>query len=567
MAYLWRLARELPDPPGPPVSVGFVEEFVHLFRGAAGRSGMYSNDDGTPLSVPSFLQYEGRQAALARSELLDRLAERMSEHLRKYPSGLDAGVVARRQANRKRVLTYFRASAQDWNDWRWQIRHVVREPDVLFDLVELDEAQRATLRKAYRNHIPFGVTPYYLSLMDPTPGDGADHAIRAQVIPPAQYVDEMVARRFDDPSALDFMGESDTSPVELVTRRYPMVAILKPFHTCAQICVYCQRNWELRECLAPNALASRETLDSALAWFEQHPSVGDVLITGGDPVVLADESLEPILARVAAMPHVYRIRLGTRTPVVLPSRWTESLVDLLASYQAPGRREVAVVTHFEHAYEVTPEAAAAVHRLARRGIRVYNQEVFTLENSRRFETAKLRLAVRSIGVDPYHTFAMKGKAETRQYMAPIARILQERKEEARLLPGLDRTDEPVFNVPRLGKKPPARVAGPPSGDDSAGRRPCLRVPSLGKEPRDRAPLLLRRCAPLGLPPRARRQRRGPARLPQHLVLFVSPLHHRTSRGADTADGLMHPRAPSRRDGRCRDHVPITTTTPPDMPGI
>jgi lysine 2,3-aminomutase len=85
------------------------------------------------------------------------------------------------------------------------------------------------------------------------------------------------------------------------------------------------------------------------------------------------------------------------------------------------------------------------------GIGIYPQQVYPVENSRRFETAKLRLDLRSIGIDPYYTFNMKGKEETRRYMVPIARILQERKEEARLLPGLDRTDEPVFNVPKLGK--------------------------------------------------------------------------------------------------------------------
>ena len=85
------------------------------------------------------------------------------------------------------------------------------------------------------------------------------------------------------------------------------------------------------------------------------------------------------------------------------------------------------------------------------GVSVYNQQVFTFENSRRFETVALRRALRLIGVDPYYTFITKGKEETDYYRVPIARILQERKEEARLFPGLDRTDEPVFNVPRLGK--------------------------------------------------------------------------------------------------------------------
>ena len=166
---------------------------------------------------------------------------------------------------------------------------------------------------------------------------------------------------------------------------------------------------------------------------------------------MKDKPLRHILETLAAKKHIYRIRIGTRTPVVLPMRWTDALLDILAGVHEPGRCEVAVVTHFEHSYEITPEAMAAVQKIKRAGMSVYNQEVFTIENSRRFETAKLRRDLKLIGVDPYYTFNMKGKEETKRYMVPIARILQERKEEARLLPGLDRTDEPVFNVPKLGK--------------------------------------------------------------------------------------------------------------------
>ena len=95
--------------------------------------------------------------------------------------------------------------------------------------------------------------------------------------------------------------------------------------------------------------------------------------------------------------------------------------------------------------------ASAVHRLRRQGLQVYNQQVFTLHTSRRFQTVATRMALKKIGVDPYYTFYPKGKEETSHYTTPLARILQERKEEARLLPGSFRTDEPVFNVPRLGK--------------------------------------------------------------------------------------------------------------------
>jgi lysine 2,3-aminomutase len=113
--------------------------------------------------------------------------------------------------------------------------------------------------------------------------------------------------------------------------------------------------------------------------------------------------------------------------------------------------EISIVTHFEHPYEISPDALKSVQDLRKTGIMVYNQQVFTFENCRRFETVALRLALKQIGVDPYYTFNTKGKEETDHFRVPIARILQERKEEARLIPGLSRTDEPVFNIPGLGK--------------------------------------------------------------------------------------------------------------------
>jgi lysine 2,3-aminomutase len=319
------------------------------------------------------------------------------------------------------------------------------------DLVELDPEEIAAIDLMASEHLPFGVTPFYLSLVDRDRTLGFDRSIRAQVLPPPAYARLMTDAKDLRGQELDFMGEGDTSPVDLITRRYPRIAILKPFNTCAQICVYCQRNWEIDECMAPNAEAPADRLTQAVDWLAAHPEVGEVLVTGGDPAILPDRAIERILARLAALPHVYRIRLGTRTPVVLPQRWSGGLASKLARYHEPGRREVTVVTHFQHPYEIGPEAMAAVQSIRRRGLSVYNQQVFTHYNSRRFESSSLRLALRSIGVDPYYVFNMKGKEETADYRVPIARLLQERKEEARLLPGLDRTDEPVFNVPRLGK--------------------------------------------------------------------------------------------------------------------
>ena len=448
---LWKLAKEQQDELENPVSVGFLLEFINLFRGVIGQSNIYLEDTHVKKGIPDFLKKHGPEAAEARTEILDDFASNVQKYLRKYPSGLDDQVIVWRKENKARILRYFDGTEDDWQNYVWQLQNVIRDHKPLNDLIELDVEQKAAIQKAIENKIPFGVTPYYLSLMDSKLSIGYDHAIRAQVIPPKEYVDQMADHRSDKENLFDFMGEHDTSPVDLVTRRYPMIAILKPFNTCAQICVYCQRNWEIDRVLDPKALAPKKRIEKALEWFDEHTGIGDVLITGGDPVVMKDKQLEDILEILAQKKHIYRIRIGTRTPVVLPMRWTDELMNIMAKYHNPPTLEITIVTHFEHSYEITPEAMEAVQKIRKLGINVYNQVVYTMENSRRFELVKLRRDLKSIGVDPYYTFNMKGKEETRRYMVPIARVLQERKEEARLLPGADRTDEPVFNVPKLGK--------------------------------------------------------------------------------------------------------------------
>lgn len=448
---LWKLAKNKKGELKGHVSVGFILEFINLFRGVTGKSNIYLENAQVKKGIPEFLKMHGREAASARTLILDELGTSVHKYFKKYPSGLDGEVVEWRKINKNKILQYFNATESDWNDYKWQLKNVIRTLQPLVDLIELTNEQKEAVQKAIDNKIPFGITPYYLSLMDTRLSIGYDHAVRAQVIPPKEYVDKMVEHRNDRDMALDFMGEHDTSPVDLITRRYPMIAILKPFNTCAQICIYCQRNWEIERVLDPNALSPTQKIEEAVEWLKQHKSVGDVLLTGGDPLVMNNKQLKNLIDKLAELKHIYRIRIGSRTPVVLPMRVTDQLLELLSRYHNPPEREVALVTHFEHSYEITPDAMHAIQKLRKTGIGIYNQQVFTTENSRRFETVKLRKDLRAIGVDPYYTFNMKGKEETDRYMVPIARILQERKEEARLLPGLDRTDEPVFNVPRLGK--------------------------------------------------------------------------------------------------------------------
>jgi lysine 2,3-aminomutase len=448
---LWKLAQNKRDELKDKISVGFILEFINLFRGVTGKSNIYLENAQVKKGIPEFLKLNGRDAANLRMEILDDIGSSVHKYFKKYPSGLEDEVIGWRKENKLRILRYFKSDENNWNDYQWHLRNVIKDAKPLVDLIELTTDQKEAVDNAVKNKIAFGITPYYLSLMDRKLSIGYDHSIRAQVIPPKEYVDKMIEHKGDREIAFDFMGEHDTSPIELITRRYPIISILKPFNTCAQICVYCQRNWEIERVLEPKAMATSELIENAVKWLDEHKSVGDILITGGDPLIMKDQQLEKILVALASKDQVYRIRIGSRTPVVLPMRITDNLIKILSKYHEPPKLEIALVTHFEHSYEITPEAMNAVQRFRKAGIGVYNQQVYTVETSRRFETAKFRRDLRSIGVDPYYSFNMKGKEETKRYMVPIARILQERKEEARLLPGLDRTDEPVFNVPKLGK--------------------------------------------------------------------------------------------------------------------
>jgi lysine 2,3-aminomutase len=396
LEYLWKAAREGDSE----VEKDFIEEFTHLFKAIKGRAEIYPSSLLNGMEYPDFDKYRGREAGNVRSDFLDVVGEEIDKYIQHYPDGIQPDVNETRIVNKNRILEYFSADQDDWNDWKWHFKH---------------------------------------------------DAIRRQVFPPKSYVENMITHKEDRKEAFDFMREGDTSPIDLVTRRYPKVAIIKPYESCPQICVYCQRNWEITEPLEDSAEVPRKRLDSALDWFADHPHMKDALVTGGDPLVLKNEKIEYIVKRLSEIPHIKNIRIATRMPITVPQRLTQELCEMFGSYFTPGKQTICMVTHFSHPYEVTLDTANAISCLRKQGLPVYNQQVFSFANSRRFETVALRMSIKQIGVDPYYTFNMKGKSEIEDYAVPVARILQERKEEARLLPGIFRSDEPVFNVPKLGK--------------------------------------------------------------------------------------------------------------------
>ncbi|GAF84786.1 unnamed protein product, partial [marine sediment metagenome] len=350
--YLWSLAKDNQDIIEE-ISEGFLEEFIHLFKAIKGKADISSGwlrplleKDG--VKIVDFTKIKGREAGISRSNYLDKLYEKVHNFIDRYPSGCDDKLIKEREENRQKILDYFGATINDWNDYYWHLKHIFQDKDDLENLkklIPLTEEDIKAIEIANENKIPFGITPYYLSLFDFSRSDRKnDYQVRSQVIPPIHYVALMKEHRKERSYYFDFMGEHDTSPEELITRRYPMISILKPYDTCPQICVYCQRNWEITGPMMPEAVPSKESLDKALDWFAKHTSMKDVLITGGDPLALGDEKIKYIMDRLCQMEHVINIRWGTRTPVTVPMRITDELTKLIGSYIEPGKRNVCIVT-------------------------------------------------------------------------------------------------------------------------------------------------------------------------------------------------------------------------------
>lgn len=422
------------------VNPAFLTEMLFLIKGVNCMSEIYEE-------VYTKVQDPERKVR-SRMHKLDVFASGMETAFKRFKTGQDEEIVSMRRQMKKRILKFYRAGEDDWNKYKWHLSNVITSPEQLVSLVKLSQEEFEGVETAVKNHIPFQITPYYLSLFNPDGRSEHDRTVRAQVLPTVYYCRKIAWSRVKEID-MDFMGEKFTSPVPGITRRYPNIVILKPYDSCPQICVYCQRNWEIKN--IERAVFSKDQNEKAVKWIKENPQITEVLITGGDPLTLGNTYLNELLESLAKIEHLERIRIGTRTLVTIPFRINERFLEILKKYHEPGKREICVVTHVESPLELTEDTIEAVTKIKQCGIGVYNQQVFTYYNSKRFETAFLRKMLKLCGIDPYYSFNTKGKDETKEFMVPIARIQQERREEARLLPGMVRTDEPVFNIPELGK--------------------------------------------------------------------------------------------------------------------
>jgi len=309
-------------------------------------------------------------------------------------------------ALRRRAL-FPTATDAEWSDWRWHMRHAVRDGKALASAIPLTDSERAGVRDT-ATQFRLGISPYYLSLID------AAHPlcpVRMQAIPVAS---EAVVQ----PGELsDPLGEDPHRPVEAIVHKYPDRVLLLATDTCSVYCRHCTRR---RITKGGASELTKSQLQLGLDYIASHPEVRDVLISGGDPLVLSDERLEQILTPLRAIPHLEIIRIGTRMPVTLPMRVTDSLAKLLRRH-AP----LFIVTHFNHPKEITPEAREACERLIDHGVPVENQAVLMRRlNSDARIIKELNHACLKMRVRPYYLHQMDVAEGCEHLRTPIAAGLE-----------------------------------------------------------------------------------------------------------------------------------------------
>jgi len=276
---------------------------------------------------------------------------------------------------------------REWNDWRWQMSHRITGVGELSRIIDLTDEEKQGI-EACLKRFRMAVTPYYASLINP---GNVNCPVRLQAVPRPE---ELQVTRGDMRDPLD---EESDSPVSGLTHRYPDRVLFLVTDCCAMYCRHCTR----RRLAGQRDRALPESqLERAITYIKGNPAIRDVLISGGDPLTLSDEKLEIILRQLRAIEHVEIIRIGTRTPVVLPQRITPELCAMLKKYHP-----LFINTHFNHTQEITPESSAACARLAEAGIPLGNQSVLLRKvNDCPEEMKELVQQLLKIRVRPYYLY-------------------------------------------------------------------------------------------------------------------------------------------------------------------
>lgn len=464
-----------------------VETLALLWRFLSGRIG---EDEVSPdFALELYHQFSRLHAA--PSGVPEK--EDVLRWMRRWPDGLNEQVRAIREANKERIMALLVRKIEHrpassgryvfpegcseaeklgwvsrwWGEARFHLSMAVKSATELNRMLDgtLSGETLRIYQQAQEKGIPVFVTPYYLSLLNPTGKGYDDAAIRSYVIYSSRLVETFGGIRAWEREDIVEEGKPNVAGWLLpgghnIHRRYPEVAILIPDtmgRACGGLCASCQRmydfqsrrlNFELEKLKPKENWNTR--LRKLMDYFEHDTQIRDILITGGDALMSRNATLRNILDAVCKMAvrkrqanlsrpdgekyaELQRVRLGTRLPVYLPMRVDDELLDILRDFRQKaveaGITQLFVQTHFQSPLEVTPESREAIRRILSTGWAVTNQLVYNVAASRRGHTAKLRKVLNSLGVICYYTFTVKGFEENYEVFAPNARSLQESAEE------------------------------------------------------------------------------------------------------------------------------------------
>lgn len=337
--------------------------------------------------------------ALNRAEELKSKIEDYTKIKDTIPKGLSDTVDAKIQEKKQKILSLLKGTETDWNDWQWHIKNRIQDVDLLCQIIKLDDSEIRSIKKV-EEKFRWGISPYYASLMD----DNKLNPVRLQSIPTILELNQH--------GSIDPMGEEFTNPAGAITRRYPDRLIINVTNLCSSFCRHCQRR---RNIGTLDTHKTKEVLQDSIDYIRNNPEIRDVLITGGDALMLSDDMLDWLLGEIYNIPTVDYIRLGTRTIVNLPQRITDNLLNILKKYSP-----IYINTHFNHPLEITKEAKEACDKLSNIGIPLGNQAVLLNGiNNDKFIMRLLNQQLLKCRIRPYYIFHAKSVVGTTHFNTSI----------------------------------------------------------------------------------------------------------------------------------------------------
>jgi len=340
-----------------------------------------------------------REISLQRADELKSRIDDYLEARQSIPKGL--GMKSELTKRKETILRVLGGTDEDWKDYKWQLKNRIKDVETLTKIINLTDDEKKAVQQVGEN-FRWSISPYYLSLIDP---NETFDPIKLMAMPSFMELEDTYTN-------LDPMNEEHTNPAGTITRRYPDRLIINVTNECAMYCRHCQR----RRNIGTEDLATpRPKVQESIDYIKEHPEIRDILITGGDPLTLSDTQLEWIISQLHEIEHVEYIRIGSRTPVTLPQRITDDLVNMLKKYHP-----IFLNSHFNHPMEITEESKTACEKLANNGIPLGNQAVLLNGvNNDKYIMRVLNHELLKIRVKPYYLFHAKSVKGTRHFNTSI----------------------------------------------------------------------------------------------------------------------------------------------------